>query len=72
MTQIKEILEHLQKHGHITSLEAINLYGATRLSGIIYVLRRRGYTIISEPFEAKTRYGRKTKPTKYILVKGGV
>lgn len=71
MTQTDAILEHLEKHGHITSLEAINLYGATRLSDIIYRLRRRGYMIISERFVATTRFGNKTIPAKYILKGGG-
>lgn len=31
-----KVLEHLQKFGSITSLEAIDLYGATRLSAIIF------------------------------------
>jgi ribosomal protein S8 len=70
MTQTKAVLEHLQKHGHITSYQAIELYGATRLSDIIYRLRHYGYTIITERFEVTTRYGSKTRPAKYIL-KGG-
>lgn len=37
----QKVLEHLQKHGSITSLEAIDLYGATRLSGIIYNLKKK-------------------------------
>lgn len=36
----QKVLEHLQRQGSITSLEAIELYGATRLSGIIYNLKR--------------------------------
>ena len=71
MSQAKAVLEHLQKHGHITSYEAIELYGATRLSSIIYVLRHKGYKIKTELFEVTTRYGNKTRPAKYILTKGG-
>ena len=31
----KEVLKYLQTHGSITSMEAINLFGTTRLSSII-------------------------------------
>ena len=30
---------HLKNYGHITSLQAIKLYGATRLADIIYKLK---------------------------------
>ena len=48
----EKVLEHLQKYGYITSLEAIELYGATRLSDIIFRLRKRNYNIstIDMPF----------------------
>lgn len=32
MNQILEIKNHLEKRGYITSMQAIELYGATRLS----------------------------------------
>ena len=66
-SQTEAVLVHLQKHGSITSMQAIEMFGATRLSSIIYILRHRGYRIITEPFQVKTRYGRKTRPAKYIL-----
>jgi hypothetical protein len=68
-TQTESVLAHLEKYGSITSMEAIKLYGATRLSDIIFRLRRRGYTITTERFVVKTRYDRKTRPAKYILQK---
>lgn len=46
-TQRKQVLEHLQNKGSITSWDAIVLYHATRLSGIIYDLKKAGYKIIS-------------------------
>lgn len=51
VTKTSQVLEHLQSNGSITSWEAINLYGATRLSAIIYNLRKY-YNIESadEPF----------------------
>lgn len=42
------ILEHLQTHGSITSLEAIEKYKCTRLSQYILLLRKDGYNIRNE------------------------
>ena len=68
-TQTEDVLEHLEKHGSITSMEAINNYGATRLSDIIFRLRKRGYIISTERLTVKTRYGRSTSVGKYTLQK---
>lgn len=46
-TKQQQVLNHLQNIGSITSWEAIMKYHATRLSGIIFVLRKRGYPITS-------------------------
>ena len=42
------ILKHLQEHGCITSLEAIEIYKCTRLSQYILLLRKAGYNIRNE------------------------
>jgi len=66
-TQIAFVLQHLKDNGSITSNEAIELYGATRLSAIIFILRHdRHYNIETVMLEGTTRYGRKTKYGKYI------
>ena len=53
MNQILAIKNHLEKNGHITSIESFELYGTTRLSAIIHVLRHKyGMNI-----ETETRYG---------------
>ena len=68
-TQKDEVLYHLKTYGNITSWEAIKNYGATRLSGIIYNFRNEGYQITSVDEEHITRYGRKTKVTRYFYEK---
>ena len=68
-TQTEDVLAYLQKHGSITSLQAIEMFGATRLSDIIFRLRNRGYEIHTERFKVKTRYGTHTSPAKYTLKK---
>ncbi len=39
-TQTDAIKWHLKNYGHITSLEAIREYGATRLASIIFNLKK--------------------------------
>ena len=43
-----KVLTHLELHGSITSMEAFQEYNATRLSGIIYTLRKQGYNITTK------------------------
>ena len=66
LTQISDVLTHLQKKGSITSLEAIKSYNATRLSGIIYVLRKRGYIIDTIQEKGKTRHNRPAQWARYV------
>ena len=55
-SKTQDILHHLQVHKSITSMEAIDLYKATRLSGIIYTLKKRGYVIETENKNFKNKY----------------
>lgn len=66
----EKVLEHLQKYGYITSLEAIELYGATRLSDIIFRLRNRGINILTIDMPFVDRFGDKSIYGKYVLVEG--
>ena len=68
MSQSKEVLKHLQVHKTITSMEAINLYGATRLSAIIFDLRKAGYNIVTHTKITKNRYGNTTPYAEYELI----
>ena len=54
--QTTDILTHLRNGKRLTQKEAINLFGAYRLSSIIHMLRGRGHTIVSIPLEVPTRY----------------
>ena len=69
MTQYSIILKHLLENGSITSFEAFNLYGVTRLSAIIFNLRNDGFDIESEPLKEKNRYGNTTIFARYNLIK---
>ena len=58
MNQILEIKNHLEKRGYITSMQAIELFGVTRLSSVIYVLRNKyNMNIETERRETINRYG---------------
>ena len=48
-TKISMIKSHLYEKGNISSLEAINLYNATRLSDIIFKLKKTGLDISTTP-----------------------
>ena len=67
-SQSKQILEYMQNHGSITSLEAIQHIGCTRLSGRIFDLRRQGHVISSDMEPRPTRTGETTRVAVYRLV----
>ncbi len=64
--QKSQILQHLKRHGTITSMEAITLFGCTRLSGRIFDLRHEGYLIRSDKTEGKARNGNACQFTTYV------
>lgn len=66
-SQRADVLNHLRVFGSITSWEAIKEYGATRLSSIVYDLRKQGWNIGGEMIESKNRYGNPVKYKRYIL-----
>lgn len=73
MTKTMAVWKHLKEHGSITSLEAIELYGATRLSSIIFNLRKAGHCQIDTLMvDGHDRLGNASGYAKYVLVpKGG-
>ena len=67
----KQVLEHLEQYGTITSWEAITQYGATRLASIICNLRKRGYDIKTITIMDKDRNGNVCQYAKYVLNREG-
>ena len=59
------VLEHLQQNKTITSWEAIDKFGATRLSAIIYNLRKK-YLINSVDKIFTDKYGATSTFTEYV------
>lgn len=64
-TKTSEVLRHLQEKGSITSLEAIELYGATRLSAIIFNLRKSGHIIDTDDIHTLDRFNNPVTYAKY-------
>ena len=65
ISKTKLIQSHLLKKKSITSWEAIELYGATRLSAIIFGLRDK-YDIITKMVDGKDRFGNQIRFAKYV------
>lgn len=64
-SQRDDIIRHLTTEGSITAWEAIKEYGSTRLSAIIYELRKKGWNIESEMVTSKNRYGNTVQFARY-------
>ena len=68
-TQTSEILKYMKSHKKgITSKEAFELFGATRLSGLIFQLKKQGYRIKTESVRVNTRYEDIVVVARYSLV----
>ncbi len=67
-TQKEAVKQHLLRHRHLTSLDAIKEYGITRLSHYIYVLRGEGMNIKTIPQEGTNRFGNQTIFAIYKLI----
>lgn len=66
-SQSNVVIQHLLNHGSITSMEAFNNYGITRLSAIIFNLRHEGYQINSEICHSINRQGNHCSYSKYTV-----
>lgn len=67
-TQRQMVLMHLYERD-ITSMEAFEMYGATRLSAIIFDLKKKGHNIVTIMVEGVNRYGEPTRYARYHLIK---
>lgn len=69
MTQGKRIYEYMMTHGSITSAEAFEHCGCTRLSARIFDLKRKGVMIDKDTITRVNRYGEKVRFDRYRVVK---
>lgn len=63
----KEVLKYLREHDYLTSMEAFEKWGITRLSAIIHDFRKAGYDIDTVLIQSTTRFGETTQYGRYIL-----
>ena len=71
-TKAKQVLKHLQTQRSITQLDAVKLYGAYRLSSIIFRLREQGYNIVTMNESTKDRNGNNCNYARYVLKAGQI
>ena len=67
LTQYDRVLDHLQRNGKLSQKQAIRLFGAYRLSDIIYRMRRDGYNISTNYKSGKNRFGDNVSWAEYKL-----
>lgn len=65
------VFNHLKTQGYITSWQAIEEYGCTRLAAVICDLRKMGYNIATEEIKGKNRFGEPTTYARYVIYDGG-
>lgn len=69
-SQIDAVLYQLQQEGSITSIDGFTEWGITRMSAIIWTLRRLHFIDIdAEDITIKNRFGHNTTFSKYKLKK---
>ena len=69
MTYYEAVKNHLEDKGSITSKEAFERYGITRLSAVIHYLRNKeGMPIESRTETTKNRYGHTCVYTRYVQI----
>lgn len=67
MTQNERVLKHMRKYGTITTKQAYDLYGITRLGARIYELRNMGFDIVADTVPVKNRFGEKAYVARYRI-----
>ena len=67
MTQCERVLRHMNDHGSIDPMVAIQEYGIMRLASRISDLKDQGYPIIAERKTGKNRYDEPTSYCTYRL-----
>jgi hypothetical protein len=66
MNKSELVRQHLLRYGSITSWQAINLYGETRLSDVILKLRQKGWDIRTIMCEFQDKYGNIGRYANYV------
>lgn len=65
--RLQRVFDYMAEFGSITSLQAFQDLGDTRLSATIFELKKKGVNIKSEDIKVKNRYNEPRRVTKYWL-----
>lgn len=68
-TQAGNIQKYLEAGNSLTSIEAYEKFGCTRLASRIFDLRKRGFKIVTEMVDGRTRYGSYCQYARYYIKK---
>ena len=68
--QQERVLNYMSDYGSISSLEAFKDLGVTRLSAVIFNLKRKGVQIKKVKESCKNRYGEPVHFARYSVVSG--
>lgn len=68
LTQNQRVIAYIEEFGSITSKEAFDMMGVTRLASRIHDLSEMGYVFRKQTESAENRYGDKTKFIRYSLM----
>lgn len=66
MTQKEAVLRYMMEHGKISSFEAFSELGITRLSAVIFDLRKE-HNVVTYTRNTVNRYGHGTQYAEYYL-----
>lgn len=69
-TQLDALLDYFIHNGGMTTFEAFERFGCTRLAARVLELSRKGYCFKKDPVKVVTRYGAEVKVTRYTLLTG--
>lgn len=67
ITQGDRLIRYMANHKGITSMQAFDKFGITRLSARIFELRNNGYDIVANQIAVKNRYGESVTCCRYEL-----
>ena len=65
--RLQRVFDYMVEFGSITSLQAFQDLGDTRLSATIFELKKKGVNIKSEDIKVKNRYNEPRRITKYWI-----
>ena len=68
LTQNERVIAYIEEFGSITSKEAFDMIGVTRLASRIHDLSERGYTFRKQTEKAQNRYGEKIRFIRYSFM----